>query len=93
MTLYYCMQIHDISICDDVPNVSGDLDLAFVTPGESLALFTITMNGKYRKPWRVYILQAPSHSEREQWLQVRCTYAGIRRIFIRGEFRFNRLIA
>jgi hypothetical protein len=59
--------IKDVAVSSETKGVAN---LAFVTPGEPAALFTITMNEKYRKPFRVYTLQAPSLAARDQWVRV-----------------------
>ena len=59
--------IKDVAVSSETTGVAN---LAFVTPGEPAALFTITMNDKYRKPFRVYMLQAPSLAARDQWVRV-----------------------
>lgn len=62
--------IHDIN-ASDRPDGMSIADLAFSSgPSEPLALLTITMNGKYRKPFRVYMLQAPSIAARDHWVRV-----------------------
>ena len=59
--------IKDVAVSSEVEGVAN---LAFVTPGEPAALFTITMNERYRKPFRVYTVQAPSMAARDQWIRV-----------------------
>ena len=61
--------IHQVAISDAPVNAGPDL-LAFAARGEPLAIFTITMNEKYRKPFRVYTVQAPSLAVRAQWIRV-----------------------
>jgi hypothetical protein len=61
--------IHGIQ-ASDVPANLSIADLAFSKPSEPAALFTITMNEKYRKPFRVYMVQAPSIDARDQWVRV-----------------------
>lgn len=61
--------IHDVNTTAKPPNLSPN-DIAFSTPGEPVALFTVTMNEKYRKPFRVYMMQAPSITARDQWVRV-----------------------
>jgi hypothetical protein len=59
--------IKDVAVSSETEGVAN---LAFVTPGEPASLFTITMNEKYRKPFRVYTVQAPSAAARDQWIRV-----------------------
>lgn len=65
--------IKDVAVSSETKGVAN---LAFVTPGEPAALLTITMNEKFRKPFRVYLLQAPSMAARDQWVRV-CKQAKI----------------